>query len=717
MDEKKVPTDGEDQDEVVLPEGLSELGNLLADVFGDRGERPRLRREEIRRVLYGLAAANYEIVPSASRSSANELAALSPGLLARLGRLEEMEHDELLWLWDELKDTPPVRDVYCRFGKRLLDLGEPLWAHDIFCRGLKLWSHKRLRQLDALALARGGATNEACEALVALRDEGNTDGETLGILARTYKDMGEQAVSPAEQRKFWGLSRDTYFQAFRQAKKNEVIKDQIYTGINAATMAVLAEPDEASVMDVSAGEVAGEVFQTVQAMEKKDYWDHATLAEASLILGEMARATELYGEAARLGRREYGRLVSTRRNARMLLRATGRQPDALDHLFEIPNVVVFAGHRIDAEGCPGPRFPAELEEKVRLAIRDKLQELDAGFGFCSAACGSDILFIEEMLERKAEVTVVLAYPKEDFPDHCVSEGWRARYQAILDNAGVRKVETSERRLPANAVALEYASQVQVGLARLRGETLDTRVLPLVVWDGRPGHRDGGTASMVDYWHRAGRSIEIIEIEELRTGHEPGQAATDPRPEGPIVVDDPSEPGEMVMAPMLFADVKSFSKLTDQEVPLFMHKFIALVADLARSSRHAPIAKNTWGDGLFFVFSSVEAAGVFAMELRARLDQAVWTDLSRKFTLRIALHAGPVYRYDDLVLNRQNYFGNHVNLVARLEPATTPGQIFTTQAFAAMAAAQRVSSFACDYRGKTVLPKGAGIIPAYQLRPR
>ena len=46
-----------------------------------------------------------------------------------------------------------------------------------------------LRQLLALALARSGASDSANAVLQTLYKEGHRDEETLGLLARTYKDL------------------------------------------------------------------------------------------------------------------------------------------------------------------------------------------------------------------------------------------------------------------------------------------------------------------------------------------------------------------------------------------------------------------------------------------------------------------------------------------------------------------------------------------------
>jgi hypothetical protein len=45
--------------------------------------------------------------------------------------------------------------------------------------------------------------------------------------------------------------------------------------------------------------------------------------------------------------------------------------------------------------------------------------------------------------------------------------------------------------------------------------------------------------------------------------------------------------------------------------------------------------------------------------------------------------------------------------ARIEPITPPDQVYTSAAFAAIPAAQRVTSFELDYAGQTPVAKGYG----------
>ena len=130
-----------------------------------------------------------------------------------------------------------------------------------------------------------------------------------------------------------------------------------------------------------------------------------------------------------------------------------------------------------------------------------------------------------------------------------------------------------------------------------------------------------------------------------------------------------------------------------------------------------MAKNTWRDGLYFVFSDVDLAGNFALQLADFVTKQNWEEkgLPRGLNLRIALHAGPVYEFEDPVTGNRNYSGAHVSRAARIEPIAPPGQVYASEAFAALSAAQRTRDFTCDYVGQTPMAKGYGTLPMYHVR--
>src|SRR6202011_3795386 len=118
------------------------------------------------------------------------------------------------------------------------------------------------------------------------------------------------------------------------------------------------------------------------------------------------------------------------------------------------------------------------------------------------------------------------------------------------------------------------------------------------------------------WREAGLRVEHIDLTALRRracpaldgGAGEGTADRAGRPPGALPAG-----GVSVMA-VLFADAVGYGKLTEEQVPRFVEHFLGAVAGLVARSGRVPVGRNTWGDGLYFVFEQVRDAGLFALDL-------------------------------------------------------------------------------------------------------
>jgi hypothetical protein len=75
---------------------------------------------------------------------------------------------------------------------------------------------------------------------------GLDDAETFGMLARTHKDLGLRASNSARRVTHLRAGFELYERASRR-RKRAALADAYYTGINAATMAVLLETSRARI--------------------------------------------------------------------------------------------------------------------------------------------------------------------------------------------------------------------------------------------------------------------------------------------------------------------------------------------------------------------------------------------------------------------------------------------------------------------------------------
>jgi hypothetical protein len=247
-----------------------------------------------------------------------------------------------------------------------------------------------------------------------------------------------------------------------------------------------------------------------------DYWRVATLAEAALVLQDVDEAGRLYKRAASLAGTRYDDIGSMRRNARVVAHYHGGNPQWLEDILLIPAVVVFTGHMIDRPGRPAARFPARIEPEIGAAIEQRLEELNAGFGFSGAACGSDILFLEAM-KRRGQTHIVLPFGIDGFRRESVDfpprGNWSARFDRVLKDA--TEVQTASGAPQEwGGIVFEYANLILLGLAVLKSQALDTELIGLAVWDGKAtGDGAGGTASTIATWMK--RNIRVEKIRPSR----------------------------------------------------------------------------------------------------------------------------------------------------------------------------------------------------------
>lgn len=630
-----------------------------------------------------------------------------------------MSLSDLMSIWrarnaGEWSQSP---EKYRDIAQQILGQGEPLLAYDVVNEGLGQWPEDvRLRQLQGLALARSGTTERANTVLEKLRSDGQADEETLGMLGRTYKDLAASAKSTPQREQLLARAEEIYSQAYESS-------GGYWSGINAATMNLLiGETERAHEL---AGKVREQCLKEIEDPSGDSYWELAALGEAALILRDWNEAEKWYERAAKECGQRFGDLHSSRRNARLILRHWNEDTARIDQYLHVPPVVVFAGHMIDRPDREWLRFPPEFEPAVAKSIREKIDELKPGIGFSSAACGSDILFLEAMLDAGAEISVVLPYDKEEFirdsVDYLPGSNWRARFERVMERA-TQCVTASTQKLELGGVSYDFANELLLGLSAIHAHRLETTLIPMAAWDGVSGDGPGGTASAVENWRARGYKPEIVPLANAVEAHE--ASSLEPRADNSssnesarLAEAAPFKQFTSRIVAILFADAVGFSKLTEEEVPRFVQHFLGAIAQLSETFREKTIAKNTWGDGLYFVFSDVDLAGQFALALADLVASTKWEEkgLRAGLSLRIALHAGPVYEFDDPITGNRTYSGTHVSRAARIEPITPPGQVYASESFAALAAARRAEGFICDYVGQTPQAKGYGTLPTYHVR--
>ena len=620
--------------------------------------------------------------------------------------------------------TPEEVATAAADAEELLRSGEPLLAYDAIQQSLEKWPEdRRLRQLRGLALARSGAVRRANEELLALREEGCEDGETLGLLARTHKDLALASSPGPDRDQHLKAAFDIYSAGYRESVRRDAIADGYYTGINAATMALLVGNGE------SACELATDVQEICKLAIREDcgrpgdtYWPQATLAEAALILGDRETAQEYYATAVSLAGTHYGDISSTRHQARLLLEHIGDSGEWLDEVMQLPPVVAYTGHMIDAQGRAETRFPPEIESAVRADIYGRLERLKPVAAYGSAACGADILCLECVQELGGELHIVLPFGPDAFRTQSVDlrpEGrWGERFERLLENAKEVLV-ISQRPPPIGESIFEYNNLILTGLAKLRAQMLDTDLHGIAVWDGKPAAGEGGTGSIVSLWRDAGIPLDHVMVGDGAAPPEPVAAPTTGRLTRQSRESGDTWAFEYKIETMLFADAVGYSRLTEDQIPLFFDSYARSIADFNQRTPCKPVHVETAGDGMYMVFDDPETAARYALGLSERINGEDWASkgLPHDLNMRIGLHCGPVFVGRDPITGLPLYTGNHTSRTARIEPITPPGLVYASRAFAAVAAAHDIESLHFSYIGRTQLAKDYGVLPLYHVKER
>jgi hypothetical protein len=175
------------------------------------------------------------------------------------------------------------------------------------------------------------------------------------------------------------------------------------------------------------------------------------------------------------------------------------------------------GHMIDADDRPTPRFPREKVGQVRQAIQQRLSGLGPLHGFGTAARGSDILFLETLLERECGATVILPFPAEAFLAVSGGGRWSERFQTIKAHPRVEFQEPLKSSRPPDPDLPEAFADTNREVQRRAVEyarRLDETPVVIAVWDRQPGDGPGGTADAVALWTEDGYGVDIIDIMAL-----------------------------------------------------------------------------------------------------------------------------------------------------------------------------------------------------------
>lgn len=456
-------------------------------------------------------------------------------------------------------------------------------------------------------------------------------------------------------------------------------------------------------------------------------------AELSFIVGDET-------EAALLLERLAAQLADhplQRAEARRLLDGLPAKGIAVDPafigLFELPVLVVFAGLRPQLQSAAG--IPTGLEKPLATAIDSQLNELKPAIAYGSAAAGCDLLFGDALLARGTELNIVLPFQRDSFRDRLVAP-YGAKWLDLFDRviAGAAHViEVCQEQYFGDDALLHFGNQVIDGKARLRGATLSSPPYLVAVWDYLADPFPGSPDDFIDHWGDPGR-LRLIGLDEVGRQIDADQpVSTEQAPTHPTRSEEALDKigNHQRVASLLFADVVGFSRLTDDQLPLFW-RFMNAVAVHMGDIKSLPSMINNWGDAIFTVHNKAMQAAEYAIALSDafRTIDSRQFGLPERLKLRTGLHAGPIFEGHHPLTEQRVAYGGNVNRAARIEPITVPGHVYASEQFVAVLTAEDSAQeaevhlsgnayrprFRCIYRGCLELAKDYGTQAVYEVEP-
>jgi class 3 adenylate cyclase len=521
----------------------------------------------------------------------------------------------------------------------------------------------------------------------------------IGALeGRLAKDRAVATEDAAERVKLLNHAADIYEAVFEQTRSD-------YPLVNVAALRLWAGDQgrsrraAATVLEILGG----------RRPEDQDYWYFATLAEAHLLTGDTVAASHEIELAAAYERRQpmvhWQAFASTSRQLKRSCRLLGLS-DAFLAPLHVPPLIVYAGDR------PGPRLSAAHEAALASTIQAELERRESHIGVGGLAAGADILFAEALLERGADLHVVLACSADIFIEEAVAPfgaHWVDRFNRCLAKARTVKHATNYG-YQGHSAPMRYACRLAMGQAILRARSFDADAIMLSVCDAEvPLAEDAfDPAEDVAFWSGTGRRAFAIAAE----GRVTEIAKPQVRPAGPTT------PDGSINAAVLFGDLHGFSKMPESSVLKYAERILGGVG--AIFDRYAPhlLSRNSWGDAIFAQFDNVSMAAQCAVDVQNMLKHPEIAELDPgvHMSMRIGLHYGPVQRVFDRVQERVGYMGIHVVEAARIEPIAVPGMIYVSEAFAVALAVDPETKLVCEYLGEVDTAKKFGRAPLYELRP-
>ncbi|MBI5006101.1 MAG: adenylate/guanylate cyclase domain-containing protein [Nitrosomonadales bacterium] len=575
--------------------------------------------------------------------------------------------------------------------------GDYLKEYDLAQAALQLYPDEEFfRYSSALALARCNAKQRALDYFYSCKLHQSGNEYVRSLEARILKDLAFQSLD--KDNLFQSLDKERFSTAAVTYHRELAASGGHYSAVNAATLYLFSGDSGHS------RELAGKALELADRDEGPQYYALATKAEAYLLLDRPHDARQAIAAAAQHNRNNLLTRARTHRQLKLICDFLGIDSTILAPL--LPETVIhYCGHAFYNHHPISEEEEHELRQRIEAVIATN----HCAVAYGSLMAGSDILFAEAILKQGGELNIWLPCGLENFCEVSVrpaGEDWVERFHACIKKANTVSCATESDFLGDDSL-FNFCSDVAMGMAIMRANSLSTRLMQLAVWDRNLSSKSRGTYLNIEKWKGLGHHSEIIPSPTIT----PKQRSRKAEEDYPVMRRETHA--------ILFSDVRGYSKLSDRDILWYFNELQPALAAVLDEFKSEIQHLDTWGDAIFLVTEKATTAAKIAVALNtaiAEVDQSR-LNLDEPLLMRIGLHYGPVYKLYDHLCQGYTYSSNDVNKTARIEPVTPPGEIFGTEPFVAMLELEGEGWANFDYAGTIHSAKDYGAFRMFHIRTR
>ncbi len=279
-----------------------------------------------------------------------------------------------------------------------------------------------------------------------------------------------------------------------------------YSGINAATMALMAQMPIETISD-RAKAILDILPKSDNLPPADHYFIEATRAECHLLLDNLTQAQKSLESAISFDPLNYTAHATTLKQFKMILEKRGESIAWLSKFYP-PTAMHYAGHI-------NLGLSTTDQKRLKLSVADKIQQNDIGFGYGALAAGSDILIAEALLAEGGELHVILPSNQKEFLEHSVKPfgaQWVKRFKTCLTQASSIKIATERAPWPHPYIN-QLVGQFAMGKAILQSQKFSVAPCQLLIWDRSP--KSSYTSVHAADWYRTDNTQIIIPLKPSR----------------------------------------------------------------------------------------------------------------------------------------------------------------------------------------------------------